>query len=242
MFTNMTNMTNIIKKYSSKLWNNIVQYQNSENETIYFDFETTGLNQFHLKIIEYAFLIEDFESENKVNYNEKSDVLITSLINPKIKFDKIITDITGIHPDTLDDKPTIDDQLAIIEEFINYNDSNSQKYVYLVAHNGDNFDKIILQNTCKMYNANNINKIQYNEWKFIDTLLLAKKLIPELKSYSQKNLAKHFKIKSSNHRALEDTIVLRQIYHKLIDMLSNEMTITKSFLVENPQIVYAYLY
>ena len=89
MLTNMTNMTNIIKKYSSKLWNNIVQYQNSENETIYFDFETTGLNQFHLKIIEYAFLIEDFESENKVNYNEKSDVLITSLINPKIKFDKI---------------------------------------------------------------------------------------------------------------------------------------------------------
>jgi DNA polymerase III subunit epsilon len=231
-----------LKEYSTKLLNNIIKYQTMENETIYFDFETTGLNQFHLKIIEYAFLIEDYELSDKSDYNETNDMLITSLINPKIKFDKIITDITGIHPDILEDKPTIEDKLESIEEFINYSESNVQKFVYLVAHNGDNFDKIILQNTCKMYNSNNINKIQYKEWKFIDTLLLAKKLIPKLKSYSQKNLATHFNLKSSNHRALDDTIVLRKIYHKLIELLANEMSITKIFLLENPQIVYAYLY
>ena len=45
-------------------------------ETIYYDFETTGLNPFNNKVIEYAFLRED------------SSELISSLIDPETKFEK----------------------------------------------------------------------------------------------------------------------------------------------------------
>ena len=45
--------------YFSNIYNNIVKYFYDDSEQIiYFDFETTGLNPFYDKIIEYAFLKE----------------------------------------------------------------------------------------------------------------------------------------------------------------------------------------
>lgn len=206
-----------------KLYDFIFQHSKFNNEIIYFDFETTGLNPYHLKIIEYAFICE------------KSGEYIHSLINPKIKFDSKITEITGIHPDNLNDKPTIETKFNEIVNFINYVEFPEKKEVYLIAHNCDGFDKIILETLCK-----NQNK-KYN-WKYIDTLLLAKKLLPKVNSYSQKNLAIYFKIKPSNHRALDDTKTLKQIYHKLIEICSHNMSVSKDFLIDNPNIIYQYLY
>ena len=54
------------------------------NELIYFDFETTGLNPYHDKIIEYAFLSDELHSD---------ETYIQSLVNPETKMDKKITDI-----------------------------------------------------------------------------------------------------------------------------------------------------
>ena len=61
-------------------------------ETIYYDFETTGLNPFHDRIIEYAFV------------RENDDTSISSLVNPLKKFPKFITDLTGIYPEELENK------------------------------------------------------------------------------------------------------------------------------------------
>ena len=110
---------------------------------------------------------------------------------------------------------------------------------YLIAHNNDGFDKIILYNTLKKYDYDCKN---YN-WLFIDTLLLAKKLLPNIKSYSLKNLCEHFNIKVYGaHRALEDTKMVRKLYHALCIELAPKINTNYDDLIENPSKVYNYLY
>ena len=99
---------------------------NSEERLIFFDFETTGLNMFHDKIIEYCF--QDAYDEDKS---------IQSMIDPERKFEFIITKITGIYPDDLIGKPKIHEKIEEIVDFIN---PQPEKNVYLVAHNVDGFD------------------------------------------------------------------------------------------------------
>ena len=94
------------------------------NKTIYYDFETTGLNVFHDKIIDYCFL------------NEDDDTCIESLVNPKRKFEFFITKLTGIHPEDVEDKLPIKDHLKEIVEFLESPTTEIIDTVYLVAHNG----------------------------------------------------------------------------------------------------------
>ena len=86
--------------------------------TIYFDLETTGLNPYSDNIIEYSFMKEDLDSYE----------YITELVNPLVKFENKITQITGIHPDELEDKYPINEHLPEIMSFI-----NQEKDVYLIA-------------------------------------------------------------------------------------------------------------
>ena len=212
------------------------------SELIYFDFETTGLNPYHDKIIEYAFIQEENETydpndpETYIN-----NTYITDLVNPKQKFEKKISEITGIHPDELEDKETIETQLPNIMKFINY-DMNT-KSIYLVAHNCDGFDKLFLTNNIKHCNQSEQNEqIEYKHIYYIDTLNLCKKLLPDIKSYSLKNMTKHFDIKSGTHRAMSDTIALRELYHYLIQILAAELGYETQYLLNTPSIVYDYIY
>ena len=79
-----------------------------KDEVIYFDFETTGLNPYHNKIIEYCFMIEDND------YSEISDI-----VDPEEKIEKKITDITNIHPDMFEGKDNIDAHILKIYNFAN---------------------------------------------------------------------------------------------------------------------------
>lgn len=198
-----------------------------KEKTIYYDFETTGLNQYHDKIIEYAFITE------KDNVKEKE--IFTSLVNPETKLDNKIISITKITDDMLLNKTPIWQQLPKIIKFIESDYGNK----YLIAHNNDGFDKIILYNTLKKYDYDCKNYT----WSFIDTLLLAKKLLPNIKSYSLKNLCEHFNIRVSGaHRALEDTKMVRKLYHALCIQLAPKINTTYEDLIENPSKVYNYLY
>jgi len=55
-------------------------------------------------------------------------------------------------------------------------------------------------------------------------------------------MAHHFKIKSGTHRALSDTIALRELYLKLMELLEKELNINKDYLLHTPSIVYKYIY
>lgn len=212
------------------------------SDLIYFDFETTGLNPYHDQIIEYALIQEEedetYDIDNEETY--KNNTFITELVNPEVKFEKKITDITGIHPEELDNKETIICELPKMMKFINY-DMNT-KHIYMVAHNCDSFDRLFLLTQLKKYNTTNDKDLDYKHIMFIDSLNLCKKLLPNIKSYSMKNMAHHFKLKSGTHRALSDTIALRELYLKLMELLEKELNINKDYLLHTPSIVYKYIY
>jgi DNA polymerase III alpha subunit (gram-positive type) len=194
------------------------------NKTVYYDFETTGLNVFHDRIIDYCFL------------NDEDDHCIESLVNPKGKFEFIITKITGIHPQDVEDKLPIKDHLKDIVEFLESPTTEIINTVYLVAHNGAGFDDIILQNTLHKYNVKPDIKM-----KFIDTLLIAKKLKVNDK-YSLKALCECYNIKPGKHRAKSDTVALKELYYILTSILANKLNTEVHTLLNNPQMVHKWLY
>lgn len=211
------------------------------SDLIYFDFETTGLNPYHDKIIEYAFIQEEDETydiDDSDSY--KNNTYITELVNPKQKFEKKISEITGIHPDELEGTEQIETQLPNIMKFINYD--MKSKNIYLVAHNCDSFDKLFLIEAIKKYNASDNNHLEYKHIHFIDSLNLCKKLLPDTKSYSLKNITKHFNIIPGSHRAMSDTVALREVYHHLIAQLATELGYDTNYVLHTPSIVYDYLY
>jgi DNA polymerase III alpha subunit (gram-positive type) len=193
---------------------------------IYYDFETTGLNQFHDNLTEYCFIKEDLSTENKPT--------LTSLVNPEKEIPHIVTKITGITYDTVKNSPNFHNQSNEILEFLQL----SQIPTYFVAHNGDNFDFIIIREQFK--------KSGYNIHQFpifsIDTLLLAKKLYPHLPKHNLTALCKTFNCYNGNaHRAKEDTEMLRNLYIHICGDLSNILGVTPIDIINNPEMVYNYI-
>ena len=182
---------------------------------VFFDFETTGLNCYHENIIEYAFLTGEGENET----------CIESLVNPEKKFDKKISEITGIHPDQLESMTSIDSHKTFIKQ------EYTVKEFYMVAHNCYGFDKTFLQRVFPEEPSN---------WYYIDTLVLARKLLPEMYSVSLKSLAKKYNISEGNHRARSDTICLKEIYFILLEILSNKTGTSLQQYKEHPELVYQY--
>ena len=104
---------------------------------------------------------------------------------------------------------------------------NNQKIfneVYLIAHNGDNFDYKFMS---KHFNI---------KYKCIDTLTLFRKLTPYQRSHSIKTLCETYNIDSSkHHRALEDVLILEKLYNKakeLYCIIFNKKKITEKEIYE----------
>ena len=100
------------------------------DKLIYFDFEATGLNPYHIKIIEYAFVKED-------------KTFISSLINPEEQLEKKITEITTITNEMLKDSPKLNKKANEIWEYI-YNSYKPNQKIYMIAHNVDGYDRFLL--------------------------------------------------------------------------------------------------
>ena len=194
--------------------------------TIFFDFETTGLNPYHEQIIEYSFVTND---------DKDKDRSINSLVNPQKKFDKKITDITGIHPDELENIPPIVNHKTDILKFINLTkkcNPHKDSHIYFVAHNCLGFDKMFLERT--------FHKQHRKNWFYIDTLVLAKKLLPGLSSYSLSSLAKKYSVTEGTHRALSDTKCLQTIYGHLLEELATQTNTPVADYTTNPRAVLEY--
>ena len=207
--------------------------EKTDDRLIFFDFETTGLNMFHDKIIEYCF---------QDAYNP--DLSIQSMIDPERKFEFIITKITGIYPDDLIGKPKIHEK---IEEIVDFIDPQTTRSTYLIAHNVDGFDSHVLRNNLQRYAeeyvASHYHTAAWRDFKYIDTIILAKKLdcIPT-KKYSLKAICEYYNITPGNHRADGDTDSLMQVYRQLLQELSQELVLDADWLYENPFVVYEYIY
>ena len=206
--------------------------------TFVLDFETTGLNPYHNEIIEVA--IKKFKEEKL--YNE---LVKPSLVHGKYVEDRIIK-ITGITNQDLHDKGV--PQMTACENLFNFIKANSEddKPIYLIAHNGIGFDYIFLMVLVRKYKnyaqLNNINMINlldvYNRLVYIDSLFLSRFVIPGRYQYSQKTLCKTFNISQDNaHRAFGDVIDLEKLYIAMMMnyIYSNNMDKT---LLDDTQNVY----
>ena len=200
------------------------------NSIIFYDFETTGLNPFHSNIIEYAF-INDLE-ENLV-----------SLVNPDRKIEEKITKITGIDDSMVKNQTFIENHRDIIFEYLkNIHDKNknNQKYIYLIAHNNDNFDKFFFK---RIFKGNNSQlKFINDNVRFIDSLHLAKLVLPYMRSFSLKTLAKCYGIQEGTHRSLSDSITLKFVYMKLINDYCKMLNINFVDIYEDPEFVFNTIY
>ena len=191
---------------------------------VYYDFETTGLNPFHNKIIEYCFI----DSRNNQ---------LQSLINPGSEISDIISNITHISNDMLKDKPSINDKKNDIINFLNM---CHNEYVYLVAHNNNNFDRFFFKNIFKEDSL--WEPILNEKIRYIDTIHLAKYLMPNQKMFNLKALCKYYSIEPGTHRATDDTIALKQLFEKLVYILAQKIKIDYEILIKNPKMIYNIIY
>ena len=189
---------------------------------IYFDLETTGLNQFHDKITDLCFIKESDNSQYQ------------TLVNPEKNISNFITRLTGISNEMVQDKPTFEQLYPNILTFIN----DSPETKYLIAHNGDGFDKIILRVHLKKVG---VDTSQF-DWKCIDTLLLAKKLYPYIFKHNLKNLMTVFNLTVRDaHRAEADTLMLRDLYRHLCLDLAKKEKVEYQYVLDNPGFVWSYI-
>jgi len=151
------------------------------------DIETTGGMAKRDKITEIGIVIHD---------GEKIVDTYESLINPGRHIPPNITRITGITDDMVADAPRFYEVAKTIVEMT--------EGAIFVAHNV-RFDYSFIKEA--------FNDLGYTFSKRqLDTVRLARKTFPGLKSYSLGNLIKHFGIKvNARHRALEDAIATTEL-------------------------------
>ena len=162
------------------------------SDYIIFDIETTGLDSSYDEVIEIGAI--------KVK-NNKIVSKFNSLVKPKNEIDEYITELTGITNEMVKDAPTIEE---ILPDFMNYMGND-----ILIGHNV-NFDiNFIYDNLYR-------NKFDVLTNDFIDTMRISRKLLPELPHHRLIDLAKYFKIDSTNnHRSLKDCEITMNVYENL---------------------------
>lgn len=170
------------------------QDRDLESDTyVVFDVETTGLSAVYDKIIELAAV--------KVKGGEIID-RFERFANPHQPLSQTTIDLTGITDDMVKDAPEIGDVLRDFHEWM-VND-------ILVAHNAS-FDMGFLN---AGFQRIDLGKSQN---PVIDTLELARLLVPELKNHRLNTLCKKFDIElTQHHRAIYDAEATGYLLWKLL--------------------------
>ncbi|GGM21697.1 DNA polymerase III PolC-type [Paraliobacillus quinghaiensis] len=166
---------------------------------VVFDVETTGLSAVYDTIIELAAVkIKDGDIVDRFE----------SFANPHHPLSQTTTDLTGITDDMVKDAPEIDTVLADFNEWCGQD--------ILVAHNAS-FDMGFLnQGYEKAGIEESVNPV-------IDTLELARFLLPSLKNHRLNTLCKKFDIElTQHHRAIYDAEATGYLLWKLIKAASEK--------------------
>ena len=129
----------------------------------------------------------------------------STFVNPKEPIPYRIEKLTGINDAMVEDAPFINDALTQFSKFC-------EGAVY-VAHNA-NFDMGFIK--AKEEAAGIVRQYSY-----VDTLGMARLLVPEIARFKLDNLCKFFKISLENHhRAVDDAEATAHIFLKLIERLA----------------------
>lgn len=163
------------------------------NSYVCLDLETTGLDPKKNKIIEIGAI--------KVVNGEITKQMET-FVNPGVKLEERITQLTGIREEQLRNAPQIQEVLPELLSFVGED--------ILLGHS-------ILFDYSFVKKAAVNQKLSF-EKKGIDTLKIARKFLPQLESRNLGFLCRYFQIEHCAHRALADARATAMLYDKLAEL------------------------
>ncbi len=164
---------------------------------VVFDLETTGLSPNVHKIIEIGAV--------KVVGGKLVD-RFSQFVDPKVPLPFAIEELTGIRDDMLVGQPEIAQVLPEFMEFC--------KGSVMVAHNAE-FDMGFIRKNCADFDL-------ACDFTVVDTVAMARYLLPGLNRFKLDTVAKELHISLKNHhRAVEDAECTAEIFAKFISMLGD---------------------
>ena len=185
--------------------------ENLDDRFVVFDIETTGLSSENDRIIEIgAVKIEKGKIVDRFN----------EFVNPGIDIPYKITELTGITNDMVEDAKSISEILPKFLEFV--------KSSVVVAHNASFDTSFIIRNSQRLG--------LLFENAIMDTIPLAKFLLPNLKRFKLSTIVKHLGISLENHhRAIDDAKATADILLHCFGLLKEKEifdldTLNKKFL------------
>lgn len=189
-----------------------------ENRTfVVFDIETTGFSPRTDEITEIGAV--------KV----KDGVIIdhfSQLINPNRPIPEEVQKLTGITPALISEEPMID---KVIFDFYDF-----CKDTVLVAHNAA-FDTRFIRRDMTKYN------LKFN-FDVVDTLYLARALVPDMKRFNLGALSKKFGVSLVNaHRAVNDAQATALVFIKLLELAKDKDAISNLNILSkniNPAVLF----
>lgn len=176
---------------------------NSKNQSlmdsyVVFDLETTGFSPKHNRIIEIG-AIKIVEGQVVDTFSE--------FVNPEVMIPFNIEKLTGINDRMVADANKIEE---VLPRFLDFCAGS-----VMVAHNAD-FDMSFIK-------ANADRQKLPCDYTIVDTVALARILMPKLGNFKLNNVAKHLKISLLNHhRAVDDATATGDIFMKFIEMLGEK--------------------
>ena len=178
--------------------------QTLDDTFVVFDIETTGFSSVKDKIIEIGAV--------KVE-NGKIVSRYSTFVNPEVPIPFEITKLTSITDAMVIDAPKIEN---VLPEFMEYVGD-----AVLVAHNAG-FDVGFIEENCKRLGIE-------RKLTSVDTVALARVLLPTLSRYKLNVVAKTLGISLENHhRAVDDAGATAEIFVKFVEMLKErEITTLK---------------
>jgi DNA polymerase-3 subunit epsilon len=168
---------------------------------IFYDTETTGVRSDKDRIIEIA-AIDVLQNRTFVQF-----------VNPGISIPKEATAIHQITDEMVKDAPSWKEIGKSFAEFCAGD-------IVLIAHNNDSFDQLFLQEEYKRAG------LEMPQWKFIDSLKWSRKYRSDLPRHTLQSLRELYQIPANQaHRALDDVVVLSQVFSHMTDDLPMEKII-----------------
>lgn len=171
------------------------------------DIETTGLDPKFDRIIEISAI--------KIKENKVLDTFST-LVNPCVRIDTFITDLTGITNEMVKDSPTIENVLPTFLDFIQDN--------IIVGHN-INFDINFLYDYCNLCGLASLKN------SFIDTMRLSRRIFKDIPNYKLQTVASYLNVNIDiSHRSLNDCQTTFAVYNKLKEIAITEFESVENFI------------
>ena len=179
------------------------QDQDFDDEIVCFDIETTGLKVTREAITEIGAVVLK---------NGKITETFQTFVNPGRRLTPEIIGLTGITDAMLADAPSLKEALTAFLQFVNGR--------VLAAHNAE-FDISFIRAGCRKVG------LEF-EPTYIDSLILAQNLLPELHKYKLDIVAEHLDLPTFNHhRASDDAGMVGYMLVPFFEKMRRELGISR---------------